>query len=416
MRTTLVLALLLCVPLALVAQDAAQFTAETDHYRVFSEVSQAQAEDVSHRMEAALSLYNDIYHFDLTQLPTKFRVRVFKDLDSFNAYLTRILSQTRTDFVFIAWSDPERSELLCFPKDEPAFTASLLHQGSIQFVKGFIDNPPVWMREGVATYLDASTWDPATASFTFKPNLAWLDTLKSITRGQTPSKLISFADLLTISREAAQSQMDVFAPESWGLVQFLLNSPDRSYSRALWDGVSALGAKAGLDENSQRARKRAFSWVTDQKLQADFRGYVLSLKTATDLVKDGIDQYNGGDLAAAEDSFTKSVALDPGGSAAWYYLGLIEYSKKDYPKAEEMYLKAFQLGTNAGIINYALGVNSFAAGKTADAAKYLNFAKQADAAAYGDRVDTLLKRISSTTPAAAPASSSPASGTAPSGK
>jgi hypothetical protein len=58
-----------------------------------------------------------------------------------------------------------------------------------------------------------------------------------------------------------------------------------------------------------------------------------------------------------------------------------------------MYLKAFQLGANAAIINYALGVNSFAAGKNGDATKYLNFAKQADKAAYGDRVDALMKRI-----------------------
>jgi hypothetical protein len=38
-------------------------------------------------------------------------------------------------------------------------------------------------------------------------------------------------------------------------------------------------------------------------------------------------------------------------------------------------------------------VNSFAAGKNGDATKYLNFAKQADKAAYGDRVDALMKRI-----------------------
>ena len=394
MRTILALALFLCIPLAVFSQDASQFTAETDHYRVFSETSQAQAEDVAHRMEAALSLYNDIFHFDLSTLPAKFRVRVFKNLDSFNGYLNKVLSQTRTDFVFIAWSDPERSELLCFPKDEPAFTASLLHQGTIQFIKGFIDNPPVWMREGVATYLDASAWDASTASFKFKPNYAWLDTLKSLVRGETPAKLISFPDLLTISREAAQSQMDVFAPESWGLVQFLLSSPDRSYSRALWDGISALGPKAALDENSQRARKRAFSWVTDQKLAADFKSFVLSLKTATDLVKDGIDQYTAGSLPAAEDSFNGALALDPENGTAFYYLGLIAYSKKDYTRAEDQYLKAFQLGTNAGIINYALGVNAFAAGKSAEAVKYLNFAKQADAAAYADRVDALLKRIS----------------------
>ena len=308
MRTILALALFLCIPLAVFSQDAPQFTAETDHYRVFSETSQAQAEDVAHRMESALSLYNDIFHFDLAALPSKFRVRVFKDLDSFNGYLDKVLSQTRTDFVFIAWSDPERSELLCFPKDEPSFTASLLHQGTIQFIKGFIDNPPVWMREGVATYLDASTWDASTASFKFRPNYAWLDTLKSLVRGETPAKLISFPDLLTISREAAQSQMEVFAPESWGLVQFLLSGPDRSYSRALWDGISALVPKAPLDDNSQRARKRAFSWVTDQKLAADFKSFVLSLKTATDMVKDGIDQYTAGSLPAAEDSFNSALA------------------------------------------------------------------------------------------------------------
>ena len=58
-----------------------------------------------------------------------------------------------------------------------------------------------------------------------------------------------------------------------------------------------------------------------------------------------------------------------------------------------MYLKAFQLGASAGVVNYALGVNSFAAGRNVDAARYLNLAKQADTASYGDRVDALLKRI-----------------------
>ena len=210
------------------AQETPQFTAETDHYRIFTETTQAQADDIAKRMEAALALYNSVFHFDLTVLPAKFRVRLFKDLDSFNAYLNKVLSQTRTDFVFVAWSDPERSELLCFPKDDKAFTASLLHQGCIQFIKGFIDNPPVWLREGVATYLDASTWDPATGTFSLKPNLAWLDGLKAIVRGDGAAKLIELSDLLTLSREKAQTQMEVFAPQSWGLVQFLLNAPDRT--------------------------------------------------------------------------------------------------------------------------------------------------------------------------------------------
>ena len=55
--------------------------------------------------------------------------------------------------------------------------------------------------------------------------------------------------------------MDVFAPQSWGLVQFLLNATDRTYSRVMWDAVGALDPKASLEDNSQRARKRSFTWV-----------------------------------------------------------------------------------------------------------------------------------------------------------
>jgi tetratricopeptide (TPR) repeat protein len=395
MRKTLVLALFLGASALAFAQQPSTFTAETSHYRITAETSQAQADEVSRKMEAALSLYNDMFHFDLALLPTKLRVRLFRDIDSFNSYLDKVLSQKRTDFVFVAWSDPEKSELLCFPKEEKAFTASLLHQGSIQFLKAFIENPPIWMREGVATYLDAASWDARTGAFTARPNLAWLDGLKAIIRGATPTKLISFPDLLTTTRDKAQSQMDVFAPQSWGLVQFLLNTDDRSYARVLWDAIGALDPKATLEENSQRARIRAFTWVSAPKLQRDFESYIASLKTASDWLKDGIDQFGAGDSARAEQSFASSLELDPGSKTAWYYLGLLSYARKDYSRAEDNYLKAFQLGANAGIINYALGVNAFAAGNLPDAAKYLNFAKEADKAAYGEKADALLKRIAS---------------------
>jgi hypothetical protein len=393
MRKILVLALLLSVSLLAYAQQPSTYTAETGHYRIVAETSQAQADEVSRKMEAALVLYNDVFHFDLSLLPTKLRVRLFRDVDSFNAYLSGVLSQKRSDFVFVAWSDPEKSELLCFPKEEKAFTASLLHQGAIQFIKAFVENPPVWMREGVATYLDAATWDAKAGVFAAKTNLAWLDGLKAIIRGETPSKLISFADLLTISRDTAQTQMDVFAPQSWGLVQFLVNADDRSYGRLLWDAIGALDPKASLEDNSQRARKRAFTWVSAPRLQRDFESYIISLKTANDWLKDGIEQYGKGDAAKAEQSFAKSLELDSGSKTAWYYLGLLSYARKEYARAEDQYLKAFQLGANAAIINYALGVNAFAAGNMTDAAKYLKFAKDADKAAYGEKADALLKRI-----------------------
>ncbi len=395
MRKTFVLAFLVSIPLLAYAQQPTLFVSESDHYRVVSETSQSQAEDLSRRMEAALTLYNGIFHFDLTQLPAKFNVKIFKDLDSFNAYVSSVISQTRTDFVFISWSDPSKSELLCFPKEEKAFTVSMLHQGAIQFLKGFVDNAPLWLREGVATYLDASPYDPKTGSFTFRANLLWLDGLKANIRGETPEKEIPFTDLLNFTRDMAQAQQEIFMQESWGLVHFLLSSPQPEYNRVIWDAISALDPKASLEINSVKVRKRAFSWIADQKLDLDFQTFMLSLKTGSDLVRDGIDQYTKGDLTAAEKTLTNAVDLQPETSAGWYYLGLISYSRKDYAKADDLYMKAFQLGANAATINYALGVNAFAAGRNADASKYLTFAKDADPATYGDKVNALLKRMES---------------------
>jgi len=395
MRKILVLTLLAGVPMLALAQQQPQqqYVSESDHYRVISDSSQSQAEDLSRRMEAALAFYNSIFHFDLSLLPAKYNVKIFKDLDNFNTYVSSIISQTRTDFVFISWSDPSKSELLCFPKEEKAFTASLLHQGAIQFLKGFVDNAPLWLREGIATYLDASTYDPGTATFTYHPNLAWLDSLKGNIRGESPEKLIPFTDLLSFTREMAQAKQELFMEESWGLVQFLLSSQLPEYNRIMWDAISSLDPRASLDTNSTKVRKRAFSWVADQKLRQDFETFALSLKTGNDLVREGIDLYAKGDLSHAEQSFTSAVALRPDSSAGWYYLGLIAYSRKDYAKADDMYMKAFQLGANAATINYALGVNAFAAGKNADAVKYLTFAKDADPSTYGEKVDALLKKI-----------------------
>ncbi len=384
---------LLLAAAALPAQEAKQYTAESPHYRVFSEASQSQADEIARRMEACLRLYNDLFHFDLAQLPAKMRVRVLKDAASFNAYLTKLLSQTRTDFVFVAYSDPEKSELLCYPREERSFSTSLIHQGCIQFLRSFVANPPVWLREGVATALESAAWDPRSSTYMNRPNFAWLDSLKTIIRGETPQKLIPLTDLLMLTREMAQAKPDVFYPQSWGLVHFLLSSPEKPYNRILWDAIAAVDPKAALEDNAQRVRMRAFSWVTEETLRRDFEAFILSQKTAGELLREGMDAYGKGDLAVAETALARSVGVEPENGAGWYYLGLVSYARKDHAKAEELYLKAFELGVNAGLINYALGVNAFAAGKTDTAAKYLQFAKDADKAGYGEKVDALLKRI-----------------------
>ncbi len=393
MRKLCLLALLFSACCLALAEEAALFTSESEHYRVSSETSKAQAENVVKLMEAGFTLYNGIFHFDPVLLPGKLRVKIFRDADGVNTYLQSLLSQTRADFVFVAYSDPTRSELLGFTKEEKSFQASLLHQGCIQFLKAFVANPPVWLREGLATYLEASAYDAKEGTAAYSPNFLWLDSLKAVLRGDGGASPIPVTDLLTLSREAAQSQLDLFYPEAWGFVSFLLGSPSKTYNRILWDTITSLDPKATLEENSRRVTRVAFNWVDPARLEADFRAYAASLKTPQDLLKDGVDAYAGGDPDKAEKAFNSALEFLPDSGIAYYYLGLIAYGRKSYDRAGEMYVRAFELGMAPGIVNYALGVNAFADGKYADAAKYLKNSKDAEPASYAEKVDTLLKRM-----------------------
>jgi hypothetical protein len=393
MRKLFVLVLLASACAMGFAQDQPLFTAESEHYSVSSETSKVQAEEVTRVMEACFTLTNGILHFDALRLPAKLRVKIFKDADSFNAYLQSLLSQTRADFVFVAYSDPRKSELLGFTKEDKSFRASLIHQGCIQILKAYIANPPVWLREGLATYLEASVYNPRTGTASFAPNFLWMDSLKTLVKGGAGASPLPVSDLLTLTREEAQARLDVFYPQSWGFVSFLLSTPDKSYNRLLWDSLGRLDPAASLEDNSRAVARTAFGWVDMVRLEADFRAYALGLKTPQDLMRDGADSYASGDLDKAEKSFTAALEYEPDSNIAFYYLGLISYSRREYDKAEELYAKAFEFGMSPGIANYALGVNAFAGGRYTDAAKYLKFSRDAEPAAYADKVDTLLKRM-----------------------
>jgi tetratricopeptide (TPR) repeat protein len=368
------------------------FASESQHYKVFSQTSQAQADEVARTMEACLALYNGVFHFDLSKLPGKLQVKVFADASGFKNYLNDLTSQPMTDFVFLSYEDPQKSELLAFTKEPDAFLSSLIHQGCVQFIKAFVANPPMWLREGVAIYLEGSSYDPKTSALVFKPNFIWLDTLKAILRGENAHQAIPISDLIGFTKETAQEKLDVFYPEAWGLVSFLMASPDKSINRILWDSIGSMAPKASIDDNSQRAQRTAFSWVDSQALQKAFQSYALSLKTVQDLVREGVDFYVKGDLDQAERSFRSSLDLQPDSNISYYYLGLISYSRKDYAGAEKAYVKAGQLGMAGAAVDYALGVNAFAGGNLTEATDRLTKAKESDPA-YAEKVDGLLKRI-----------------------
>jgi tetratricopeptide (TPR) repeat protein len=393
MKRTFLVFCLFFVSLAVFAQSLYNF--RSDHYNVNSQISESHAGEVAKKMEAALLLYNQILHFDLTKLSTKLKVTVYRDKSSFDAYLSSILDQSRESFVYIHYSDIRKSELIAFQKaDEQDFDSSLLHQGLIQFFKAFVPNPPIWIREGLATYVENSYYDETRGKFAFRPNLAWLESLKGILRGTEAGKSpIPLSVLLAMDRSDVKDRINVFYPQAWGIVTFLLNSNMRDYSRILWDSLKLLDAEKSVKENSVAVMREVFGWYDESLLVKDFTDYILTVKTFNELVTEGINHYTLDEFEKAGDMFMDAITLEPQNYIPYYYLGLISYAMGEYAQADGYYQAALALGAEEATTKYALGVNAFADNRLEIAVAYLTEAKELNPGKYSEKVDSLLQRI-----------------------
>jgi tetratricopeptide (TPR) repeat protein len=388
----LVIGLALCALAAahVAAQDT--FTTETDHYRVVSYTSQEQADLTANKLEALLELFNSYFHFDLTELPSRMTVRVFAEKASFDSYLNRVIDETREDFVYLHYTDRERSELVAFSREE-GFDASLNHQSFIQYLRSFVANPPLWMREGFAVFFERSTYDPDFQAMIYRENLAWLETLKNLVSGRAPVEPLSFSEVLSADVELARERIDAFYPQAWGIVSFLLNSRDRNHTRVLWDSMSALSPDATLEENNAAIRNQVLRFVDTERLVNDYVSYVDSRRSFRGLVQDGIDQYAAGELESSEQSFVQALNLRDDNHVPYYYLGLISYDRGNYELARFYYQEALSQGSEEALTYYALGVNAFAANELDSALSFLQQSRELDPEAYGDRAEELINRI-----------------------
>jgi tetratricopeptide (TPR) repeat protein len=382
--------LFLCAD-TLIGQDMNSWSSK--HYRVLSDSSVTATMEIARKLEAALFLYNSYLHYDLEALDSQLRVRIFHDKRDYDRYLNRLISESRSDFVYISYTDSNRSELVGFQREEKDFNPSLLHYGFIQFLSAFVPAAPLWIEEGMATYLEYSQYDPMTESFTWKANFAWLDSLKDLLARNEISGELTLKDLLLINKEQAQARIELFYPSAWGLVHFLLQSPEKSHNRILWESLAALDGSASLEQNSRRVLDKAFGWVDLTELQSSFESYIASLMTFNDLVRLGVDQYGREELDSASSSFEAALGLRSENYIPYYYLGLIAYQEKDFDLARAFYEQAAQRGIDTALINYALGVNAFADQRYDQAKAYLKKAKELDAVSYTEKCDSLLHRI-----------------------
>lgn len=387
--------LILLLAVAIVGASAQEVTfarGVSEHYLVLSDAGAEAATTIAQGMETALRLYNDLLHFDTTGLEdTKLRVRVFAKKADFDTYLNTVISASRRNYVYIHYSSPEKSELVAYLKDDLRdMTYSLVSQGFIQFLKTYVPDAPLWLQEGTAIYLANVAYRAEDGALLWKPNFSWLETIRKL---ESSGTLIPLDRLLAMTREDAAGRIDVFYPEAWALVHFLLESDSRTYNRVFWDSVAALDPAATLEENSRAVAQRAFAWLNSQTLVGDFRLFVQGLKSFADLVQLGVDSYKAGKLAEAEGYFNQATILEEENHVPYYYLGLIRYAQKKYFDAAQYYEQAMVYGADPGLVSYALGVNAYANSELDEAARLLDEAATRDPAKYAEEVAKLQQRI-----------------------
>ena len=395
MRRLAVLALLaaLVLPASLAAQTSSFAEYETEHFRVLSEVGDAHAEETAEKLEALLYLFNDYFHFDLDELPVRLRARIFSDKNRYDTYLQRVIDQTREVFVYLHYTDLAKSELVGFAMDDDTFDISLKHQGFIQFLRAFVPNPPLWMREGFAVFFEEVEFNTDLGIAVYRENLAWLETLQAAVDGTSSLRPIPLDDMLEMDVSTARDRIESFYPQAWGMVSFLLNSDNRDYNRIIWDSISALDPEASLAENSEAAYDAAFAWQEERLLIEAFGSYIAERRSFRTLVQDGIDQYAGGDLGEAEESFVTALKLREDNFIPSYYMGLINYDRKNYSLSDFYYKEALAKGATEALTYYALGVNAYADNRFEDAVSYLEETIRLDPLSYEDKAGQLLERI-----------------------
>jgi hypothetical protein len=354
------------------------------NYEIHSAADRPSTAVFAAELEQRFETYNRLFHFEPTKLQSALKVRYFTDQAEYQEYIgSRIREESSAveGAIYLHYSAPERRELVVL---KGAGDAMLPYQAFIQFFRAFVPNPPSWMREGFAVYFNTLKFNADTRTLNYEENLAWLDTVKKQLPTVSP-RTVLLAD--------SSGVPDNFHALSWSLVSFFLTNRESSYFRILTDSFMLLKPDVSAEVNSKIVYDRLALFTSIDAFESDYKTYISSRKTFTELVEEGQKAYEAKDLASAVESFREAVILRPDSSVPFFYLGLIAYDEKEYDSAERWYVTALNLGENPGLVQYARGVNAAAAGRKADAQKFLQEAAATSPEKYKTLAEDLMARL-----------------------
>jgi tetratricopeptide (TPR) repeat protein len=357
----------------------------TLHYEItIEEGAESAAVSVSAELELRFDVYNRLFRFNPAALAAPLKVRVFTDRDAYDSYVTARVGQSRPGAVYLHYNQSERRELLVC-RGSPEEASMLGHQAFTQFLRGFVANPPAWIREGFAIYFSGLKFDAAAGELAYEENLAFLEPVKNLGKNAPGLREIMQAD----SGNAPPN----FQICSWALVSFFLNNGKEDYFRTLVESFLLLSPTETASGNSQIVANRMGLWISPDTMADDYQSYLNGRRTFAELMEDGRKAYAAHDSMSAELCFLSALDQRPAHYAPYYYLGLIYYEEKSYEMADEFYQSSLKYGADEALVSYALGVNAVSAGRNADAISWLQRAASADPNRYKARAEELINRL-----------------------
>jgi tetratricopeptide (TPR) repeat protein len=351
----------------------------TAHYEIDADTG--WGESAGRQMEALFEAYNRVFRFDPAAAVFPLKVKIFTNTDEYNNYVNSRFTPVNPEAVYLHYAQTDRRELAI--DRSHGGTQALPVQAFFQFFRAFVSQPPAWMERGFAVFFSGLSFNGPgiQPEIQYEENLAWLVPVKSMK--------IPLLETIFLGEGGGEG----FQALSWSLVSFFLNCGKEEYTRALTDSFMTLSNAASAAGNAQAAMKRILLGTAMEDLIRDYRYYLESRKTFAELVTEGQSAYSLGDTDAAQDCFLAAMKLKSRHYAPYYYLGLLAYGKKEFEKADQLYLAGIYMGLDQAAGFYALGVNAAAAGKSAEAADYLGRAARLEPGRYREKADNIIRML-----------------------
>jgi len=351
----------------------------TEHFEIHATLEDAQV--LALQMESRFAAYNQVFRFNQGTLARPLRVRAFRDRDQYENYVAaRIEGEVPPGAVYLHFNQAELRELVIHLGNE---AGALPFQAFIQFLRAFVPNPPVWIRDGFGIHFATLDFD-GEGRPTHRENLAWLDAVKAMRELPTPE---------SIMRTLAPESMENFPGLAWSLVSFFLNSGNDNYLRSLTESFMVLSYTNTAEENVTAVVNRIAMWNDMDEIARDHLIYLDLHSSFIDLIAEGQAAYIGGRPAEAEEIFRRALRIRADHYAAWYYLGLLAYNVGDTETAERYYRIALSFGADNASILYALALNAATAGRTVEAIELLRQSARLDPERFDERAAIMIYQL-----------------------